>query len=211
MCPGAVDGITSLDTAGLKIVRTVPIGGAPVRIVLTADGRRGYATDREARAVVPFLTDSMRVAAGTRPEGVAAPDGRHVYVTASGDDSVSVVATADTRIACRREPCAVAVAPDGSRAYVGNRVAKSVQAVDLRTNTVVGEVFLSSAVAGMALSADGKHLYAVGDESWFRLTPGPPFALTASVAAVARSARDVATNADGSRLFVADGGRTPCW
>ncbi len=129
-----------------------------------------------------------------------------MYVTASGDDSVSVVTTADTRIPCRGEPNAVVVAPDGGRAYVGNRTAKTVSVVDLRTNTVVEEVSLSRQISGMSMTPDGELLCVAGDDGFAVLSLSSPVSEVLSAGGVVDGAQDVAVTPDGSHLFIAQAG-----
>jgi YVTN family beta-propeller protein len=104
----------------------------------------------------------------------AAPDGARVYVVNITDQTVSVIDTmTNTPIATFSsgpEPTTLAVSPDGSRLYVGNRASGSSQAairvIGTATGAVVGVIPLGPpptfTTLGMAISPDGRRLYATG-------------------------------------------------
>jgi YVTN family beta-propeller protein len=62
------------------------------------------------------------------------PDGRHIYVTNGGSDSVSVIDTATNRVTATilagSRPFGVALTPDGRHAYVTNYGSSSVSVID---------------------------------------------------------------------------------
>lgn len=93
-------------------------------------------------------------------------DGRQLMVTNYGGDSVSII---DTR-ACREvdtifglhEPFAIDIDEAAKRAYVTTVTPAYdvIQVVDLTTNSVVGSHPVALSISDLAVSADGKHVYA---------------------------------------------------
>jgi YVTN family beta-propeller protein len=70
---------------------------------------------------------------------------------------VGLIAEASAEV--YRSPQAVAVAPDGKRAYVSDKTANCVVVLDLASGKAVGEIAVADEPNGLALSADGKRLY----------------------------------------------------
>jgi DNA-binding beta-propeller fold protein YncE len=104
--------------------------------------------------------------------GIAvSPDGARLMVTHNGDSSVSLIDTFDRSPApaftqttvYADEPSAIAIADtDRTRAYVSTVSAAydSILAVDVRTNQVVAVHPVAHSVTDLAVSPDGKHVYA---------------------------------------------------
>jgi YVTN family beta-propeller protein len=100
--------------------------------------------------------------------GIAvSPDGRRVMVTHLGNDSVSVIHTGSHRVVQTfegiAEPYAIAVDKrDAARAYVSTALPAfdSIVAIDLTTDTVVATYPLALSVSDLAVSADGRYVYA---------------------------------------------------
>src|SRR5438093_6852826 len=88
--------------------------------------------------------------------------GARVVVIASGDANATLADVSTNRVVNRVAvggvARAVAVAPDGSRAFVaaGNQIVS----VDLGAQAVTASVTLGGLVGGLAISADGARLYA---------------------------------------------------
>lgn len=117
------------------------------------------------------------IGVGNGPEGIAvAPDGKHVYVTVSTDNDLSVIDTTTnkvvgTPIPVGTLPVNVAVTPDGKRAFVANFGSfnlngsqnGSVSVIDTAKNAVVATIMvpLSSFghAFGVAITPDGKYAY----------------------------------------------------
>jgi YVTN family beta-propeller protein len=148
--------------------------------------------------VVDTASDSViaKIAAGSDPEAIAiTPDGKRVYVTSitcgpllcSGPNnppqmaSVEVIDTASNSLTATitignlptvQAPgallSAIAISPDGTRAYVSNADGNQIWAIDTASNRVVATI--PTAVLGfvdLSISADGSRLYAasVGNPS----------------------------------------------
>jgi DNA-binding beta-propeller fold protein YncE len=100
--------------------------------------------------------------------GIAvSPDGAQLMVTHYGDNSVAMVDACDGPVAQTAvyadEPFAIAIAGTRRpRAYVSTVSAAydSILAVDVRTNRVVAVHPVAHSVTDLAVSSDGKHVYA---------------------------------------------------
>ena len=103
--------------------------------------------------------------------GIAtSPDGSRLMVTNYGHNSVSIIDTDSCRVvetvAGVDEPFAIAVGgPEGiaaDRAYVSSvsTAYDSIEVIDVFTNTVVASHRLALSVSDLAVSADGKYVYA---------------------------------------------------
>jgi YVTN family beta-propeller protein len=118
----------------------------------------------EVAAVDPDITFERDVAVHRGPIGDIAAGARSVVVTNYGDDSVSLF-NADTLevegvIAVEGEPFAAVVADD--RAYVSTSSASfdAVSVIDTNTRTVIATYSLAFGVTALAISPDGKRIYA---------------------------------------------------
>ncbi|WP_082951838.1 YncE family protein [Mycobacterium sp. 852002-51057_SCH5723018] len=148
--------------------------------------------------------------------GIAAtPDGARLVVTNHGHDSVSVIDTDSCRVVETVEGLdeAFAVATgsaDSARAYVSivSPAYDSVGVIDLVTNTVVATHPLAFSVSDLAVSPDGRYVYASRNEAG-----GADVAVldtvTGLVEAIDLSTRPgtttecVRVSPDGARLYVA--------
>jgi YVTN family beta-propeller protein len=108
---------------------------------------------------------------------------QNAYITNSGSNSVSVIATATNTVvdvpgSCSPAICVgtapfgVAVTPDGSRVYVANADSKSVSVIATATNTVVDvpgscspAICVGSFPVGVAVTPDGSKVYVANDGS----------------------------------------------
>jgi YVTN family beta-propeller protein len=95
---------------------------------------------------------------------VASPDGSRLMVTNYGHGSVSIIDTDSCEVvetvAGVDEPFAIAAG--ANRAYVSSvsRAYDSIQVIDVSTNTVVATHPLALSVSDLAVSADGRYVYA---------------------------------------------------
>jgi DNA-binding beta-propeller fold protein YncE len=109
--------------------RSIDVGGAPLSIAISPDGRTALVTtahyDRPGLTIVDLLTgEADRVDVGPEPYAVAfAPNGRSAYVTGGGRDGTLTRVDPGTGrvhapIAIGHHPRGLAVHPDGKRALV---------------------------------------------------------------------------------------------
>ena len=174
------DTLSVIDTDTLDVVATIPLGaGKPNRVVVHPDGRTAWVVydksrdlgviDAEARRLV------RRVRIGGNPYKLAfTPDGRHLVVLDwSSDASEDEVIFYDLRagkIAGRVEvstwPAHAVFSRDGARLWVSGETAGDVTVIDVATRTIVERVVHGGGDAmGLALTADGRTLYAAAGEN----------------------------------------------
>ncbi|MBU6401124.1 MAG: YncE family protein, partial [Verrucomicrobia bacterium] len=129
-----LDQVVEVEVKSRAVRRRVPVPGRPTGLVLSPRTHRLYVTCRDADRLVALDTETLReletVQTGRGPVGLArclTAAGERLVVANSMSDDVSLLATAPlrelTRLAAGREPFAVASAPDGTRAWVANRLA----------------------------------------------------------------------------------------
>lgn len=101
--------------------------------------------------------------------GKAALADSKVFVTNSGNDTVSVISLATRAVVATipvgDNPLHVAVTPDGARAYVSNRNSNNVSVIDTSTLAVVATVAVGTAPTGLAASSNGKQVYVANSGS----------------------------------------------
>lgn len=153
--------------------------------------------------------------------GIAvSPDGARLIVTHYGDSSVSLIDTSHHPVAQTAvyadEPFAIAIAIADTyrpRAYVSTVSAAydSILAVDVRTNRVVAVHPVAHSVTDLAVSPDGKHVYASrtavdgADVAVLDTETGTVDAIGIA-AAPGTTAECVRVSPDGRRLYVATNG-----
>jgi len=171
----------------------------------------------------------VKVAVRNGPIGsiAASPDGSRVLVTNYGGDSVSVIDAATCRltgtVADLGEPSAIALAGrEPGRAYVRTAAAAydSIAIIDLATQTVAASHPLAHSVSDLAVSPDGKHVYAarngagVADVAVLDTTTGAVesidltgiMGVAGPYGASGTTAECLRISPDGQRLYVAAGG-----
>ncbi|WP_035055106.1 rhomboid family intramembrane serine protease [Andreprevotia chitinilytica] len=112
-------------------------------------------------------------------------NGKHLYTANSGSNTVSVIDLASKtvlktigdkpltgkhkrckadNISCREVGAAgIAVSPDETIAYVADMRQDALSVVDLRTDTVIGEIGTGHSPSDIVLSSDGKFAYVLND------------------------------------------------
>ncbi len=129
-----LDEVVEADLSTRTVQRRVKVEGKPFGLALSPRGDRLYVTCRDGDEVVALDTRDFkpveRVRVGEAPVAVAfcnTPAGDRLVVANSISDNISVLSVTPLREIARpqagREPYSVAVAPDGSLAFVANRLA----------------------------------------------------------------------------------------
>jgi YVTN family beta-propeller protein len=130
------------------------------------DGRDGQVLEFGGAPGFPMVVE---IAVNNGPiSGIAtSPDGTRLLVTNHGRDSVSVIDTDTCRVvetvADLNEPFAIAMGrEDAERAYVStvSTAYDSVGVIDVCTNTLVAAYPLALSVTDLAVSPDGRYVYA---------------------------------------------------
>ena len=129
-----LDEVAEADVTSGKVLRRAKVPGGPFGVALDAGGARLFVACRHEDRVVVLdtrdFTERARVTVGLRPTDIAycrTADGERLIVPNSGSNDVSVLTVEPLREQVRteagREPYAVTVSADGSRAYIANRMA----------------------------------------------------------------------------------------
>jgi YVTN family beta-propeller protein len=150
--------------------------------------------------------------------GIAvSPDGTRLMVTHYGDDSISLIDTGRgalvKTVADIDEPFAVAVSGQGGRAYVSTVAAAydAILAFDMDANRVVAAHPLAHSVTDLAVSPDGRRVYASrtavngADVAILDTKAGSEDSIGISAAA-GITAECVRVSSDGRRLYVGANG-----
>jgi YVTN family beta-propeller protein len=101
---------------------------------------------------------------GNSPSGVAvASDGVYIYVTNSGDGTVSVIDAKSTEVVkvlpVGSNPVGVAVTPDATKAYVANNGDDTVSVIDASSLSIVSVVQNVVSPTGIVITPDGSYAY----------------------------------------------------
>lgn len=161
-----------IDTATNRVIRRVEVGPQPHGLVATAAGDRVFITIENTQGDQGELlwfdprTDQVtrRLTVGPRPNQLAVtPDGALAYIPC--DDASwwvvdTVKGTVLTKIATGGRPHNTLCSPDGRWMYLGPKGSYHVLIADTQAHKLVGEIPLSDAPRPIALSADGRRLYA---------------------------------------------------
>jgi DNA-binding beta-propeller fold protein YncE len=87
---------TVIDTDGDSIIHSIEIGGFPIRVEVTPDGKRALVSQAQANSLLEIsigdLTPGRTLAVGRMPVGIEIrPDGAVAYVANTFDDLLTVV------------------------------------------------------------------------------------------------------------------------
>ncbi len=174
------DSISVIDTNTFEVVATIPVGrGKPNRVVFHPDGRTAWIVydkshdlgviDADARKLV------KRVKIGGNPYNLAfTPDGRQLLVLDWASDTSTdevifydlLTEKIDGRVEVSTWPAHSLFSRDGKRLYVSGETAGDLTVIDVASRTVVARhVHGGGDAMGLALSLDGKVLYAAAGEN----------------------------------------------
>src|SRR6267154_2096371 len=128
------DEVAEADVASRKVLRRSSVPGGPYGLALDPAGKRLFVCCRTADRVAVLDTRELKeiasVAVGRAPVAAgfaSTAAGDRLVVANSMSDDISFVSLLSLEEVCRlsagREPFAVAITPDGSRAFVANRMA----------------------------------------------------------------------------------------
>lgn len=174
------DSISVIDTDTLEVVSTIPLGrGKPNRIVFHPDGKTAWVVYDKSRDLGVVDADARRlvkrVKIGGNPYNLAfTPDGRYLYVldwsSDVSNDEVIVYDLKTDKIEGRVEvstwPAYGVFSRDARLFYLSGETAGDVTVIDTTTHAIVGHLVHGGGDAmGLALTADGRTLYAAAGEN----------------------------------------------
>jgi YVTN family beta-propeller protein len=164
------------------------------------------------------VLDRIGVPNGPVSDIAVSPDGTRLMVTHYGDDSFSLIDAGHNllmqTISGIDEPFAIAVSDTPrSRAYISTSAPAydSILAFDMTANRVVGAHPVAHSVSDLAVSSDGRYVYASrtaadgADVVVLDTTTGAEHTIEIAAAAVTTAGR-MRVSPDGRRLYVADNG-----
>jgi YVTN family beta-propeller protein len=176
-------------TTGQAEGSPIPVEDTPVGIAITPDGKFAYVTNggSESVSVINLATDTVErvpdgnaIKVGKQPHAIAiAPDGTRAFVGNGGvtvgagisSAGVSVINLAtntaegnEIPFAANKRPTAIAIAPDGSRAYVVadgvNGTPHEVAIINTATNQIEPNRILPEHVpTAIVITPDGSRAY----------------------------------------------------
>jgi len=216
----SADGIGIVDLSTLKLLRVIPGGKDPELFDVTGDGKRLWVSNEDSAEASLVDIDAgqvvRRVPVGKEPEGVGIPPGgKVVYITNEGDNSVSVLDIESgapvAKLTTGGRPRSVVFSGDGLRAFIACETTHALTIIDARTHTASGELDLPGdnvRPMGLAVSADGRTLYATGGRGKtvhvIALDDAAP-RVKATIADVGMRPWGIAITRRGDRLYTANG------
>lgn len=226
--------VTIIDTSTLAFIGTINTGGFASDVAITPDGTKAYVANSydESVSVISTATNKVTATVETGFSGgistpswprriTISPDGSKAYVTAELEYTnpvmfeVFVIDTATDKrtgllVGDAEHISALALSPDGSRAYLAEYYSNQIEIVDTRTLETIDVIPSISSPTALALAPDGSRLYVAGEYDLYSVETD-----TLAVTAIAPDAYDVANRVapfstaivvspDGTRAFVSN-------
>lgn len=216
---GSSAGINVYDTSNNLLLTTISTpSGAVSQLTAAPGGSVVYGTSFFGGVVYFIDTNSNRitatVSANTAQGAAVTPTGSRLYVTNFDGDSVTVIDTATATVIATiplptNGPTTVVITPDGKSAYVNHDpipggAPNAVTEIDTSTNTVVRSISVGTFGFGIAISPDGKTLYASSDVVGLQYIDVGTGTITKTIPLP--GAWYISISADGSRAYVGEYG-----
>ena len=157
-----------IDPRARKVVKEYDVKGKAPHIVKLA-GDRAWAytsnTDTGTLSAINLQTGEVKlIPIGERPQGMAfSPDGRLLYVTNMGSDSISIIDTqSKTRIGdipVGKGPVRIMITPDGRTAVYALQQGEAVGFASTGTRKEEGQVKLTGQPVSLTFSADSNYAF----------------------------------------------------
>lgn len=220
------DTVSVIDTLTNTVVDTIIVGQSPWGIAITPDGTRAYVANRSGTISVIDTSTNTVIATITDSAGplgiVLTPDGARAYVS-NALGSVSVVDTSTntivTDIPVTDFPVpgfgfpafnlvAIAITPDGTRAYVVSNSTAKTYVISTVSNTVIATIRTDpGSPLSIAISPDGTRAYTATVATAGNIGAHVAVIDTATNTIIARIAAGgappfVGVTPDGTRLYV---------
>lgn len=163
------DGLLLVDPQGRKVIRKYDVRGQdPHMVTLGPGGEWAYVSNTASHtiAAVHLKTGDVKlIPTDERPQGgVLSADGRRLYITNSGGNSISIIDTAKRervgRIATGRGPGRIALTPDGRLLVYNLQAGQAVGIADVASGKQIAEIPLPGPPLSLSLSRDGRLAYA---------------------------------------------------
>jgi gliding motility-associated-like protein len=174
--------VSVVSTATNTIVKAIPVGSAPVGVVVSPDGTRVYVANTNSNNVSVIDTKSNvvtgTVTVGKQPTQLTiSPDGKLLYVINLGANSISVVNTITNAVTgvipVSVAPYDLAISPDGSRLYVTYGTMNAivplsntpaywspvVSVINTASNKIETNITLNESVTSLLVSTDGSRVF----------------------------------------------------
>jgi YVTN family beta-propeller protein len=209
-------GITEVNTTNNSVIATAPFRNNANGVVVTPDGRRMYASNRDVPEVTVFDATTnvplkvISVGNGSQDNlGIAiSPDGRLVYVANQASGTVTVIATAtDTviqTIPTGLQPIWITFSADSSRAYISNQVSGTVSVIATASGTVINTFGAFSCPFESKLTLDGSKLLVSSQcDNTLKVVDLAKSTVISSIP-TGPNPRGIALTPDGKRAYVAD-------
>src|SRR5664279_147992 len=142
---------------------------SPLEMLLSPDGQRLYVVCQASDELRVVDLESGKVVTvvplGRAPRGITlSPDDTQIYITNSTDDTVSVIDVATLKVARTLstgfEPAGIVSDQKGETLYVANRLSGDISVIDVKTGQEVKRLVAGRGASYLALSPDGKFVYA---------------------------------------------------
>jgi YVTN family beta-propeller protein len=141
-------------------------------VVVTPNQRKLYVANIGSGSVTvidrsnPFPSRAVKsVATGAGAEGIdVSRDGKQVWVTNRGANTISVIDTATDAVLATFEsggamPIRVKFTPDGRQAWVSNARSNAVTVFDAATRQLIGKIEVGAVPVGIQMTPDGKQAF----------------------------------------------------
>lgn len=163
------DGLLLVDPHVRKVIRKYDVRGQdPHMVTLGPDGEWAYVSNTASHTIAALhleTGDVKLIPTDERPQGgVLSGDGRRLYITNSGGNSISIIDTARHervgRIATGRGPGRIALTPDGRLLVYNLQAGQAVGIADIAAGKQIVEIPLPGPPLSLSLSRDGEFAYA---------------------------------------------------
>lgn len=170
-----VGSVSVIDTATNTVTATILAGSGPDGIAITPNGDKAYISN-SADATVAVVSTATNTVLSSIPielsigPSVASPDGSTIYIVDRDNSQIYVIDTATDRnrptaLVGGDRTAGIAISPDGSTLYLANQGDNTIQAISTRTFLTTTTINISQIPNGVAVSPNGKLVYAVSAEA----------------------------------------------